>query len=349
MEGKGAYNKHARIQASGVSLAVPFLESAARRIIPGPADQSIVIVDYGSSQGKNSLTPLRAAIGTMRSFLGPNRPILVFHVDQPANDFNTLFEVLESDTDSYALNDTHVFPSAIGRSFYEQVLPCDHVHLGWSSYAAVWLSRIPVPIPDHFHSSRSTGAIRTEFERQAAGDWEAFLALRAAELRSGGRLVVVLPAHNDRGSPGFMNLMDHANAVLAEMVAEGAISIGERERMILGSYSRKRSELLAPFARAGHFHGLSVEACEMFANPDSAWEDFERDGNKEALAAKHASFFRSTFVPSLATALGPTRSGEELGAFGNRLEVGLKDRLAQQPAAIELAVQAIVLAKLPAA
>jgi hypothetical protein len=168
MEGEGAYNRHARVQASGISLALPFLESAARKIVSDSDSQPIVIVDYGSSQGKNSLMPLRAAIGTIRSRFGSNRPILVFHVDQPANDFNTLFELLDSDADRYTLNDANVFPSAIGRSFYERVLPRDHVDLGWSSYAVVWLSRIPTLIPGHFHSSCSTGAVRAEFERQAA-------------------------------------------------------------------------------------------------------------------------------------------------------------------------------------
>ena len=57
------------------------------------------------------------------------------------------------------------------------------MHLGWSSYAAVWLSRVPALIPGHFISIRSTGAVRAEFERQAAQDWEAFLTLRARELR----------------------------------------------------------------------------------------------------------------------------------------------------------------------
>jgi hypothetical protein len=304
-------------------------------------------VDYGSSQGKNSLMPLRAAIGAIRARLGSSQAILVFHVDQPANDFNTLFEVLDSDEDRYTLNDPNVFPGAIGRSFYERVLPREQVHLGWSSYAAVWLSRIPRLIPGHFHSACSTGAVRAEFERQAARDWETFLALRASELRSSGRLVVVLPTHDAGGSPGFVGLMDHANAVLAEMVDEGALSMHERQRMILGSYSRQKSDLLAPFAELGHFCGLTVETYEMFANPDDAWKDFERNGDKEALAKKHASFFRSTFVPSLASALERRRDGATVHAFSDRLEDGLKQRLTQKPAALELFVQTIVLAKQP--
>ena len=76
---------------------------------------------------------------------------------------------------------------AFGRSFYQRVLPPSYVDLAWSSYAAVWLSQIPCQIPDHFFLPCSTAAVRAEFERRAALDWEAFLSLRATELRPGGR------------------------------------------------------------------------------------------------------------------------------------------------------------------
>jgi hypothetical protein len=142
MEGAGVYNRHATVQSAGASLAIPFLEKAVRDVSLGPADSPFVIADYGSSQGKNSLAPIRIALGNLRPRLGPDRAVCVFHVDQPANDFNTLFEVLNADPDRYALDDANIFPCAIGRSFYESVLPPDSVHLGWCAYAAVWLSRI---------------------------------------------------------------------------------------------------------------------------------------------------------------------------------------------------------------
>ena len=80
---------------------------------------------------------------------------------------------------------------------------------------------------------------------------------------------------------------------------------------------------------------------------DSAWTDYERDGDSTALAAKHALFFRSVFMPSLATALTRVRSGdpEAVTAFGDRLEDGLKRRLAKQPAAMHSFVHTIILAK----
>jgi hypothetical protein len=346
MEGKGAYNRHAKLPAGGASLALPLWERAVRSV-ELEDDQPVVIADYGSSQGKNSLIPMQVAVRSLRERLGPDRPISVFHIDQPSNDFNTLFEVLDADPDRYALGDPNVFPGAIGRSFYENVLPPGSVHIAWCSYAAVWLSRIPASIPGHFISVRSTGTARAEFNRQGAQDWESFLSVRAKELRPGGRLVVVLPALDDDGSSGFEHLFDQANATLAEMVDEGAITASERAEMVLGAYPRRKRDLLAPFERDRNFQRLTVEGFEMLALPDAAWTDYERDGNKEALATKHALFFRSVFMPSLGSALARVRSGdaEALDIFGDRLEAGLKHRLATQPAAMHSLVQVVVLAK----
>jgi SAM dependent carboxyl methyltransferase len=347
MEGKGAYNKYAKLPAGGAALALPFLEIAAQNVKIDLDGGPLVIADYGSSQGKNSLAPMQLAIRNFRRRIPESRPIVVYHIDQPTNDFNSLFEVLATDPDSYSLDETNVFPCAIGRSFYENVLPPESVHLGWSSYAAVWLSRIPTLIPGHFISLRGPSAVRNEFERQAAQDWKRFLSLRVSELLPGGRLVVALPAVADDGSTGFEGIMDHANAVLADMVENGAITADERSRMALRSHPRRKADLLAPFAADGQFQNLTVEAIDESVLTDSAWTEYERDSDSKALAKKHALFFRTIFMPSLAAALTRVREGnvEALSAFGNGLEEGLKRRLERQPAALHSFVHTIVLAK----
>ena len=342
MEGGGSYNLNARIPAEGGSLALPLLEEAVRKITIEPGDSPVVIADYGSSQGKNSLAPMRASIKILRARLGPDRPIVVVHIDQAANDFNTLFSVLHSDPDRYSVDDPNIFPSAIGRSFYESVFPREHVHLGWSSYAAVWLRRIPMPVPGHFVALASTGDVREAFERQAADDWKFFLSLRASELRPGGRLVVVLPGLSDEGAAGFELLFSQANEALADIVAEGTIRAEERAAMVLGAYPRLRSELLAPFRTDGLFCGLTVEHCELFGLPDAAWTDYKRDGNKEVLVNRHVGFFRAIFVPSLAAAIADERKRT---AFPDCLEKKLKRRLADGPAPYHSFVQTLVLAK----
>jgi SAM dependent carboxyl methyltransferase len=344
-EPRGSYNRHAATQAAGGLLALPLLEKAARDLALGPDDGPIVIADYGSSQGKNSLKPMRVAIAALRARVSRGRPICVVHVDVAENDFSTLFAVLETAPDSYLSDDSDVFPSAVGRSFYRQVLPSGAVHLGWSSYAAVWLSHAPTTIPGHFWISSTSGDIRAAFERQGAEDWEAFLRLRSRELRPGGRLVVTLPSPPEDGQSRIHVGMNHTNAVLAEMVAEGAITADELARMLLLAYPRRKNELLAPFGDRGRFESLTVEHCEIFSVPDPDWPQYERDGDGDKLAAKHTGFYRATFMPSLASALTPERGAEGRRAFIDRLSEGLKRNLAEVPAPLHLFAQAIVLAK----
>ena len=64
---------------------------------------------------------------------------------------------------------------------------------------------------------------------------------------------------------------------------------------------------------------------------------------------RHAALFRATFVPSLAAALSRADEPEARRAFGDRLERGLKQRLLREPTPTNSRVDAVVVAKLPAA
>jgi hypothetical protein len=112
--------------------------------------------------------------------------------------------------------------------------------------------------------------------------------------------------------------------------------------MVLGVHPRRQSQLLAAFNADGRFRGLTVELCELSVLPDAAWADYERDGDKKALATRHARFFRSVFAPSLAS---PIADEGKRGVFPDRLEEKLKRRLAERPAPLHSFVQTIVLAK----
>jgi hypothetical protein len=72
MEGKGAYNKHARLPAGGAALALPLLEKAVQSMQLDTSEQPVVVADYGSSQGKNSMIPIQIAIQGLRRRVGPN-------------------------------------------------------------------------------------------------------------------------------------------------------------------------------------------------------------------------------------------------------------------------------------
>jgi hypothetical protein len=81
MEGGGSYNKYAKLPAVGAALALPQWEKTVKNVAIEPGDHPVVIADYGSSQGKNSLVPMQLAIKILRNRLEPNRSISVFHID----------------------------------------------------------------------------------------------------------------------------------------------------------------------------------------------------------------------------------------------------------------------------
>jgi hypothetical protein len=160
-------------------------------------------------------------------------------------------------------------------------------------------------------------------------------------------LVVSVPGADENGASVFERVLDHANAELAAMVDEGAITADERRRMALNVWPRRMSDLVAPFAADGCFQSLILKATETCLLSDSAWACYETDGDAETLATKHAMFFRTVFTPTLASFLDAVRAGEPSASvsFADRLTSGLKCRLANDPSHINSLVQIIVAAK----
>jgi hypothetical protein len=307
---------------------------------------AVVLADYGSSQGHNSLAPIAAAIGALRERLGPGRAISVVHTDLPDNDFGALFHTLEADRASYLRRDPAVFASVVGRSFYGQILPSASVTLGWSSWAVQWLSRRPAAIPDHVQVAYSRDpAAHAAYARQAAADWETFLAGRGRELAPGGRLVVLTMALDESGDFGYRPLLDALFSTLMELAEDGALGREEVLRMAIPTVARSRADLLAPFVAHGRFAGLAVELAEVFPGEDRIWSDFERDGHSGAFGARWAAFCRASVFPTLASSLEGGRHGPRAAAFEDRLEAGMAARLAAAPQPMIIPLARMLLAK----
>jgi SAM dependent carboxyl methyltransferase len=328
MEGRGTYDQHSYTQAGRGVAVGPLLEQAARLVNLDSGDQPVLIADYGSSHGRNSLAPIRGAIGALRERLGSERAISVIHTDLPDNDFGALFRTLYTDPGSYLNGEPNVYASAVGRSFYEGVLPPHQVSLGWCSSAAHWPSCIAARVPGHYWSLRAMGQQREAFESQCARDWRAFLSLRARELKPTGRLVVAQGGLDEVGLAGHEVLHDAANDSLAALVKSGLLGAAERSGMVIAGCGRDRDRLLEPFAATGSFAGLSVEHCEVFQMPDTAWDSYSEHRDKQRLAEQRAKWFRAAFVPTLASQLDPSRSAADRRAFSDALEATLTRQLA---------------------
>jgi hypothetical protein len=331
MEGAGAYNRASGVQAAGLSPALPLFRDAAGAVPLAPAPEPVVIVDYGASEGRNSLEPIRTAIAVLRERAGM-RAISVVHTDLPDNDFAALFAVVAENPGSYMRGTADVFPSVIGRSFYGQILPSASVTLGWSSWAVQWLSRVPAPIPDQLQVAFSHDATaRAAYAAQAEADWRRFLAARAAELRPGGRLVLVTMARDDAGDFGYEPCLAAMYATRQELVAEGLVRGEEAARMAIPTVGRSRAELLAPFEGPDRVAWLAAETAEVFLGEDRIWRDFDADRDAAAYGRRWTDFCRASVFPTLAAAIGGPDAAARRAAFFARMAEGMARRLAADP------------------
>jgi len=345
MEGHGGYNRRSAVQGSSGSGAVPLLRQAAFEAALPVGEAPIVIADYGSSQGRNSLAPMAAAIEVLRARTGPARAISVVHTDLPGNDFSPLFQLLASDPASYLSGDPAIFASAVGRSFYEQILPTASVTLGWSAWAVQWLSRTPATIPDHVQVAYShDAAAREAFARQAAQDWALFVACRGRELASGGRLVVLTMARTDEGDFGYRALLAAMYDTLRALIADGLLREDEVARMAIPTVGRTRAEFSAPFSPTSS-GGLTLEQLDIFEGDDTIWRDFLRDGDARAYGARWAAFSAASVLPTMALGLAGGAQDPRATEFLARLELGMTERLAAVPEPMLIPLAALVLVR----
>lgn len=346
MEGRGAYNRSSSVQAAGSLPAIALLEHAARSVLLGTPADAIILADYGSSEGHNSLSPMSAAINVLRERAGSEQAVFVFHVDVPGNDFTALFETLAKDANSYLRNDPAVFSAAIGRSYFEQVLPASSVTLGWSAWAIQWLSRVPRTISDHVVIAYSRdAAARTAFAEQSAEDWQIFLTMRSRELRPGARLVLVTMATDDDDDFGYRQVVDALYEGLVDLVDRGVIRSGELQKMAISAVGRTRAQFTEPFAKTGHFAGLALENFELFYGADSIWRLFQTSGDAQTFGAQWAAFCRASVFPTLAMSLDRVPGGAHSTKFFDELEAGIAARLSLAPVPMKIPLAQMTLVK----
>src|SRR5258708_9275514 len=94
MEGHGAYNRSSLVQAAGSSPAVPLLEKAAQQVSLPAAPEPVVIVDYGSSEGGESLLSLCVAIWILRDPVWLEGPLSGLSTPFSGDDFAAPFPLL---------------------------------------------------------------------------------------------------------------------------------------------------------------------------------------------------------------------------------------------------------------
>jgi hypothetical protein len=235
----------------------------------------------------------------------------VIHTDQPSNDFASLFIALRDDPNSYLAGRSGIFISAVGRSYFDPILPPARVHVGWTSWALQWMSRNPVDVPDHFLAAMGASAAAHEaVKRQLADDWKRFLLARSGEMRDGAKLVSLFIGRTPN-IYGFDRGFGELCRAVKEMGREGLISPQEELRITLPVGWRSVADIEAPFCD-GPFAGLSLEHATVMEAPDPYWDRYCETEDAQQLGLSWAGMMRAVSAPVIAAALDPRRNADAL-------------------------------------
>ncbi|KDO29623.1 hypothetical protein SPRG_05576 [Saprolegnia parasitica CBS 223.65] len=247
MEGGGAYNKAGLNQLSIVHRTSAFLQDSVNHLAVAKQHAPLLrIADLGASQGRNSVELLATVLKQLHASLPSplSREYLVYHEDQPGNDFESLFQTLHGPA-SYLDRFPNVYASVISKSFYERVLPSESVDLALSYVSLQWLSKLPTPLPGRhvtmFVPHKAPPALVHEWKTAAHNDLVRFLQLRAVELSDNGVLCTTMVSKTH--SPTAELLHKAFGTWVVEAVANGLVSPTTMEAMGLPLYFRSEDEV----------------------------------------------------------------------------------------------------------
>ncbi|CAG9333585.1 unnamed protein product [Blepharisma stoltei] len=199
--------------------------------------EQIVIADYGSSEGYNSMVFLRRALSKIRE--NSFNQILVIHNDLPENEWTKTFKTILESEESY-LKLPNVYFLTVGRSFYDQILPNNSVHIGFTSAAFHWLSQ-PLSAPDHaIPSSSSDPDFKNLAYSLAHDDLVILLRNRHKELTNSGQLIVQILLEN---SPIINSFGAIINTTVENAFRKGYITEDEKRSITVPWYGRSYEEI----------------------------------------------------------------------------------------------------------
>ena len=267
MKGGGYYSQSTRGAKDVIDNAAPMMMDAVAALPAPEAGQPVRIADYGTADGGTSKKTIRDTVAAIRGRWA-NAQVQVTYTDLASNDWSQLFKSmqgLDGSDHTYWTEFPGVFVQGIGIGFHHQLLPDGMLDLGFSATAMHYVRERPCQITGHVHHVGATGDALAAFDKTAAADWEAILLARAAELRVGGRLVIMSFGKDEEGrylgNTGGVNMFDTFEQHWKAMADGGRITAEEYDAATFAQVYRTPEEFRAPLEEAGsavHRAGLRL-------------------------------------------------------------------------------------------
>ncbi|KAJ3683014.1 hypothetical protein LUZ60_013241 [Juncus effusus] len=284
--GNNSYAANSKLQKKAIPKIKPLLEAAFGELCRD-LPKNMVVADLGCSSGPNTFQVVFEVIRIIKVHcerLGQTPPETQFFLnDLHGNDFNNIFQSLEYFDNQGNLRDANVpyFVAGLPGSFYGRLFPRQSVHFFHSSYALMWISRVPEglesmrkDVPPNkgniYISKTSPLQVVKLYEDQFRKDFSLFLALRFNELVSHGQMVLAFLARKNEDI--LCGELSHLWGLVAEalnsMVREGLVEEGKLDSFNLPFYAPSMEEVEAVVMEQGLFDVLQIKTLESNWDPD---------------------------------------------------------------------------------
>lgn len=342
MKGGGYYSQSTRGAKDVIDNAADMLLQAVASLPGEDTTGPVRIADFGAADGGTSKRTIAATVDAVRQ-RWPGRQVQVTYTDLASNDWSQLFKAmqgLDGSDNTYWSPGSGVFVQGIGIGFHHQLMPDNTLDLGFSATAMHYVSERPCLIPGHVHHVGATGDALAAFDKQAAVDWERILLCRAAELRTGGRLVIMSFGKDEEGrylgNTGGVNMFDTFHHHWKALADTGTITAAEYDAATFAQVYRTPGEFTAPLrdtASPVHQAGLRLVSAHTGVTPCPYRVAFQTSDTMtpREFARSYIPTLRSWSETVFANALDPERPASERAEIVDRFYQAYEDMVAADP------------------
>ena len=319
MSGGGLYSLATTGARHVIDAATPLVVDAIDSLPLESIADGFTLSDMGTADAGTSLSMVASAIDAVRA-RAPAAPISIVYSDQPRNDFNALIANVYGlgPFETYLDKHADLFPLVSGTTFYKQIVPAVSLDIGFSATAMHWMSTKVCNISNHVHAVGAKGEELRAFRAQAHRDWRQILLHRAAELKPGGKLVLINFGCDEQGrylgNTGGINMFDTFNQIWLAFLEQQRITRDEYENMTLPQYYNTVEEFSAPLIDsddAVYQAGLRLEHIDTRIVRCPFAESFKEHGDAARFAEEYIPTIRTWNESIYFNALSNSRPVEE--------------------------------------
>ncbi|KAL4929861.1 S-adenosyl-L-methionine-dependent methyltransferase [Aspergillus undulatus] len=224
MVGGGFYNRNSSLQAL-------VAEECGGLVLPSDVQgKTIILADYGCSEGSNSIRMIRKALESCPEECA----ITIVFNDTPANDYISLSSTIDRFLRvPEATKSRKIMPLMAPQSYYDQLVPDASVDIGFSTACLHWISRLQPASGDLLPNDADISA-------EVLSDISRFLCARYHEVRNDGHLLLSFPVD---GELSLKCAYPSIFQSIKDLAAEGMISQAAASKFRLPFHFRTPEEI----------------------------------------------------------------------------------------------------------